>query len=177
MVSCVVALIELLGVFVAGWLLYHTLNTWLQVQRPRISVTLETCRRGLLILAVRNTGSSAAHNVRMSLDEPLLDNENRDIGHRYAFRMGVPVLPAGQGVSYPINNVTAFFRGIDGDKATEECRKTWTASVSYEWVPFRKRYSERIVVSADYLRGGLVPIKTVEESLAEIADDLKREQG
>lgn len=168
MPNWLLAVIQLLSVFVSGWLLYHTLRTWLEMRRPRISVTLEACRGSLLVLMIRNAGQSAACNVKALLDEPLFDFNGRDIRERYAFRTGFPVLPAGQGVGYPIDNVTAFFRKIDGDKPEEECAKAWRATVSYEWREARKRYRESMVVSPDYLRGGLVPTKTVEESLAEI---------
>lgn len=138
------------------------------LMRPYISVEV-TARTGttLLVLSVKNTGKSAAENLSMSLDKPLvqrLDSYSRDLRTLPLFS-GVPTaLAAGA----EIQHILGVGHRLMNETSVHGMPETFNIEASYKFGPRAFRETHTVDVRA-LIHAAVIhdPIATALEKLGE----------
>lgn len=100
---------------ISAWTGQRSLELEQDAREPYPYPTIDTeSRYGLVQLHVRNTGGSAAHDINLEWDEPLLDSEgNEVIFTEQKDAPDIPVLLPGESVRVMIDGNVQFFPNVE----------------------------------------------------------------
>ncbi len=119
--------------------------------RPYVIVDLDSEAGNTIDLVVRNLGLTAARDIRINIDPPLIGREGREINRLSFIENGIPSLPPRKEIRALIDFGPDFF---NSGKPLQ-----YTATVSYSPLLGDLVYEDKYVLDLNIYRGFLVVTK------------------
>jgi hypothetical protein len=112
--AIIAASLAVIASVIAAWTGQKALEIQEEAQKPYPYPTVEASSRyGFLQLRVKNTGGSAAHNIRLVWDKPLVNSKGEPI--RFTDQEGapdIPVLLPNESATVLIDGAQQFFKSV-----------------------------------------------------------------
>lgn len=144
-----------------------TLDQNMALTRPYVVVALSVSNHAVYKLIVRNTGRTAANDLRLSIDESFYEHgkEGRNLADAHLFSQGIASLAPGAEIHYLLAHGSQLFRS-ESDPADKGMPLQFTVTATYSFAD--RTVEEAIPVDLEQYRGTVLQATQTEKELEKL---------
>ena len=144
-----------------------TLDQNLALTRPYIVVAPMVGAHAVYKLVVRNTGRTAAENLKLGIDKPFFEygREGRNLAEAHLFSRGISSLAPGAEIHYLLAHGSQLFNG-KSDPAEDGMPLQFIVTATYGFAG--RTVEEQIAVDLEQYRGTVLPATETEKELEKL---------